>query len=234
MIQHIFFDLDRTLWDFDANSERALTQIYSDLELNDYFRSFRQFHTKYKKINAELWYLYSQNKITKDRLRVQRFEETFIQLTNQKEPELSEKIADLYVKTSPYQTSLFPNTKKTLTKLKEQGYQLHVITNGFKEVQFIKLKNSGIIDFFDVILCSEEVGKSKPAPEVFYRALSLANAKAENSIMIGDSMEADVSGAENIGIKAILFDPHFNHEDKRHQWILRKLDGLVEMVEWMG
>lgn len=109
-----------------------------------------------------------------------------------------------------------------------------MITNGFKEVQFIKLKNSGIIDFFDVILCSEEVGKSKPAPEVFYRALSLANAKVENSIMIGDSMEADVSGAENIGIKAILFDPHFNHEDKRHQWILRKLDGLVEMVEWMG
>lgn len=112
MIQHIFFDLDRTLWDFDANSERALTQIYSDLELNDYFRSFRQFHTKYKKINAELWYLYSQNKITKNRLRVQRFEETFIQLTNKKEPELAEKIADLYVKTSPYQTSLFPNTKK--------------------------------------------------------------------------------------------------------------------------
>lgn len=233
MIKHIFFDLDRTLWDFETNSERALEKIYSEQKLGEYFRSFRQFHTRYKKINAELWYLYSKNQIAKDRLRVQRFEDTFIQLTNKKEPELAEKIADLYVKLSPYQTTLFPNTKETLAQLKEQGYELHVITNGFKEVQFIKLENSGIIDFFDVILCSEEVGKSKPSPEVFYRALQLANAKAENSIMIGDSMEADVSGAENVGIKAILFDPHFQHEDNRHQWILRKLDGMVEMIDWM-
>lgn len=234
MIQHIFFDLDRTLWDFETNSERALRQIYSELNLDEYFRSFQHFFTRYKKINAELWYLYSKNQITKDRLRVQRFEETFIQLTNKKEPELSEKIAELYVQISPFQTTLFPNTKETLIELKSNGYQLHIITNGFKEVQFIKLENSGIIDFFDVILCSEEVGKSKPAPEVFYRALKMANAKPENSIMIGDSMEADVLGAENVGIKSILFDPHFQHEDKRHTWILRRLEKLLEMIEWMG
>ncbi|MCH2223902.1 MAG: YjjG family noncanonical pyrimidine nucleotidase [Crocinitomicaceae bacterium] len=231
-IKTLFFDLDHTLWDFEANSEKALAQLFEEFNLIKHVRSFRTFHTEYKKVNAEAWHQYSKGIITKDILRTKRFKDTF-QKFGFKNDELVQKMAKGYLKISPYQTQLFPNAKETLEKLKSDGYALHIITNGFKEVQFIKLEQSGILDYFDVVLCSEEVGKNKPARIVFDRALSLANAKAEESVMIGDSYQADIVGAENAGIQAIFFDPSFEHQDKKHKWIIRDLKKIPETLVWM-
>ena len=182
-MKHLFFDLDRTLWDFEKNSETALNILYDELNLDNHLRSFRSFHTKYKKINGELWDQYSKGKITKDLLRVKRFQDTLAHF-DVKSKDLSHSLAEGYVSISPYQTNLFPDAIETLEKLKNDNFELHIITNGFLEVQHIKLDKSGLKPYFDVILCSEEVGKNKPSRMVFDHALDLAKAKNDESIMI--------------------------------------------------
>ena len=231
-MKHLFFDLDRTLWDFDRNSENALSLIYDNLKLGDHLRSFQSFHTKYKKVNGELWDQYSKGKITKEELRVRRFHDTLTHF-GVKNKVLANTLADDYVALSPHQTLVFPDTFETLDKLVNDNYALHIITNGFSEVQHIKLDKSGLKQYFDVVLCSEDIGKNKPARIVFDHALQLASAKAEESIMIGDSYEADVVGAENAGIKAILFDPHRIHRAGRHTWHIHELKAIPETIPWM-
>lgn len=231
-MKHLFFDLDRTLWDFDKNSEAALTILYDELNLQDHLRSFRSFYTKYKKVNGELWDQYSKGKITKDILRVKRFQDTLAHF-DVKSKELSHAMADGYVALSPHQTNLFPDTIETLEKLRNDNFDLHIITNGFLEVQHIKLDKSGLKPYFDIILCSEEVGKSKPSRLVFDHALGMANATADESIMIGDSYEADIVGAENAGIRAILFDPNRIHREGRHKWHIHELKAIPDTLPWM-
>mgnify|MGYP002628301513 CR=1 FL=1 len=230
-MKHLFFDLDRTLWDFETNSEAALKILFNELSLGDNIRSFRTFHTQYKKVNAELWFQYANGTVTKEDLRVKRFERTLLKF-QVNDPKLALRLGDGYVELSPYQTNLFPKTIETLTSLKED-YQLHIITNGFKEVQFIKLKNSGLIDFFDVILCSEEVGKSKPSPDVFQYALRKANAQKKESLMIGDDYHADIIGAEKFGMQSILFDPLNKHGEGRHDWKIKRLDEIPALIPWI-
>ena len=138
-----------------------------------------------------------------------------------------------YIEVSPFQTNLFPNALSLLEELKSDGYELHIITNGFKEVQHIKLTESKLIHFFDVILCSEEVGKNKPAKEVFHEALSRANAKEHESIMIGDNYHADIIGAENCGIKAVLFDPHSRQKRGTHEWHIKNLNEIPALIPWI-
>ena len=212
-LNHIFFDLDRTLWDFETNSKAALIQIFDELKLDNHIPAFDLFYEEYRTINAEFWDKYSKGMISKADLRSGRFSETLKKFKVDNEL-LSHKLGERYIQVSPYQTNLFPGTVETLTELKQNNHQLHIITNGFKEVQFIKLENSGILNYFDDILCSEEVGVNKPNPLVFKKALERTNAKSMESIMIGDDFNADVLGAEKCGIRGILFDPHDHHNER--------------------
>lgn len=227
MKRHLFFDLDRTLWDFEKNSQAALSILYHDLKLDDHIDSFHSFHGTYKRINAKLWQLYGSGQLSKEVLRIKRFTDTLERFAV-KNDELSNALADGYVKISPYQTNLFPGTKETLEILSEDN-QLHIITNGFKEIQFIKLENSGIRDFFDVIVCSELVGKNKPAPDVFHYALKEANARVSESVMIGDDYHVDVLGAENIGVPGILFEPN-TRAQKKHRWQIETLHEIPDLL----
>ncbi len=212
-IKDVFFDLDRTLWDFDKNSESALRIIYDELKLSDHSSSFDAFMTIYRDVNARFWRDYAEGKIDKLQLRNGRFIDTLkeFKINNVK---MGEQMSDRYLEISPFQTHLFPSTKEVLTDLKNSNYNLHIITNGFKEVQFTKLENSGILHFFNDVLCSEEIGQAKPHPLVFEGALKRTNAIAANSIMIGDDFNADVVGAENAGIRGVLFDPFKIYEGK--------------------
>ena len=232
-MKHIFFDLDRTLWDFDENSKAALVLLFDELNLDHHLPSFQRFYTAYTKINAKLWHLYGTGKLEKSVLRVKRFSDTFIQFDFDN-IETAELMAKRYVEVSPYQTRLFPNSINVLQELKNSGFELHIITNGFKEVQHIKLKESKLTDFFNVILCSEEVGKNKPAKEVFLEALSRANAKANESIMIGDDYFVDVIGAENCGIKGVLFDPKKIQRQGTHEWHISDLAEIPGLIPWMA
>jgi len=207
-IEHIFFDLDHTLWDFEKNSKETLSQLFVNLHLNDQIESFERFFKKYKEINKRYWNLYRQNKVTKNQVRDGRFKDTLaffkINDLDQKSSELSHN----YVTLGPTKTNLFPHTHHILSKL-SKNYKLHIITNGFSEVQDIKLTKSNLKQYFDVIVCSEETGYKKPHKTVFNTALNKAKTTNKQSVMIGDSYEADVIGALRAGMKAIWFNPDY-------------------------
>lgn len=231
-MKHLFFDLDHTLWDFETNSEKALTILYEEYDLKNNFNSYAGFLKVYKKINGKLWYQYGKGQITKEELRVRRFYDTLKKFKTD-DLELAKKLGEGYLSISPFQTTLFPGAIETLTSLKNDEYKMHIITNGFKEVQYIKLEKSGILDFFDVIVCSEEVGLNKPAKEVFYHSLELAKAKPTESIMIGDDLRVDVIGAEKVGMKGVLFDPNNSYKEGAHEWHIDNLNKIPELIPWI-
>jgi putative hydrolase of the HAD superfamily len=142
---------------------------------------------------------------------------------------LVRRIGDAYVEISPRQTLLFPNAIETLKELKKMGFTLHIITNGFQEVQHIKLENCGMHAFFDVIVCSEVIGKNKPDPAIFKYAMNEAGALPKDSLMIGDDYHIDVAGALQVGMHAVHFDPEGRNK-YNYDWMISNLAHLPEMI----
>lgn len=203
-ITDIFFDLDHTLWDFDANSYLAFDEIFK----SQYPTIDSKFFIKiYAPINQACWKLYQVDKITHDELRYQRLKQTFDQMNYSISDDVIDKIATDYITLLPNNNKLFKGAIEVLEYLKPK-YQLHIITNGFAEVQDKKITNSGLKKYFHTITNSEMAGVKKPHPAIFNHALILANTNIKQSIMIGDSVDADVQGALDFGMEAILFDPN--------------------------
>ena len=224
--EHIFFDLDRTLWHFEANSHKVLSNIYKHFELEKKIDSSEIFIEKYKEINEDLWALYRDDKVSKEDLRGKRFSNTLLYFKIS-DNGLGDEIGDYYVHHSPRQTELFPHAIRVLDYLKDK-YQLHVITNGFEEVQHIKLSESKIANYFKEVILSERVGVKKPHPFIFKKAMSIANAKPNNSIMIGDDWYADIYGASRVGMDSIFFNPDkVAHNNK----VDRQITCLSELME---
>ena len=204
--KHIFFDLDHTIWDFDKNAEETLFELYDVYKLSEIgLPSAALFIETYTNNNHKLWAEYHTGKITKDYLRETRFKTTFLELGVQ--PELIPlTFEDDYVKLCPTKTNLFPYAHETLQYLQVK-HTLHLISNGFKESSQLKIDNTNIGRYFENIIISEVVGVNKPDPAIFSHALNLAGAEKNESLMIGDSLEADVYGALNFGMDAIYFNP---------------------------
>lgn len=201
--EFLFFDLDNTLWDFSSNSREALKETLEKLNLISQVSSFDNYFTIYEQINESLWSDYREKKISKHDLIVERFSRSFgaFKITNLD----WEGINHLYLERMALQDKLFTGTFETLENLKAKGYQMHIITNGFKEVQHAKLKNSGLTDFFGKVFISEEIHTTKPHREIFEYALKTTNASKKKSVMIGDSWETDIEGAMAFGIDQIMF-----------------------------
>ena len=228
-ITHIFFDLDRTLWDFDLNSQKTLLNIYKEFSLKERgVKSFDIFLDHYKEINEKLWGLYRQDLISKDELRSKRFDLTLNKYSI-KDNELASKIGDTYVSKSPLQTSLFPYTKEVLSYLKSK-YSLSIITNGFDEVQKIKLKASGLDVFFDTVITSDFVNAKKPNPTIFNYALNINNVSAKNSVMIGDDLLVDIIGAKEIGFFQIYFNPKNTPHNQNCDYEIRCLSEIKNIL----
>jgi putative hydrolase of the HAD superfamily len=201
-ITDIFFDLDHTLWDFDLNSglafETILKKDHPTIEIADFIE-------KYAPINQACWQLYQYDKITHAELRYNRLKFTFDALEYFVSDAQIESIAHEYIELLPENNHLFDGAIEMLEYLGKK-YTLHIITNGFADVQHKKLKNSNIAGFFKTITNSEMAGVKKPNSAIFEHALNLANTNKENSIMIGDCLDADVKGALNAGLDAIFFN----------------------------
>ena len=202
----IFFDLDRTLWDFEKNSIITFKDIFEKYNLDKICPDFDVFVRTYKVYNEELWSKYRKGEIKKNELRDKRFLLTLNEF-GVNDAELARNIGDDYIKISPTKTELFPNTIEVLKYLSEK-YTLAIITNGFKEVQYEKLRNCNIEKYFSKIVCSEDVGHQKPHMEIFQYSLSSLNARKKDSIMIGDDFNIDIIGANNYGIDSVLFNPN--------------------------
>ena len=225
-IKHVFFDLDHTLWDFEKNSDLAFQKIFKKqkIELN-----LNNFLEVYKPLNLQYWKLYREEKVTKSELRYQRLKKTFDAVNYSISDILIDEIADQYIEFLPHFNYLFDGTFEILDYLKEK-YSLHIITNGFEEIQTKKMESSKISHYFNAIITSESLGVKKPNPKVFYHALKVAGAKQENSIMIGDSIEADVLGALNIGVDAI----HCNFDNKKNiDYNFKSITSLLELKQYL-
>lgn len=224
-ITHIFFDLDHTLWDFDRNSGLSFKQIFQeqDIPLN-----LEDFLKVYEPINLKYWKMYREEKINKEKLRYSRLKETFDILEYEISDSLINTIAKDYIDYLPNNNHLIEGTLELLEYLKEQ-YQLHIITNGFEEVQDIKLRKSNIKPYFDVIVTSESVGVKKPNIKVFNFALEEAGVNPENAVMIGDSYEADIMGALNAGMHAIFYS---NTSEKLNNEVT-SVNSLLEIKQYL-
>lgn len=201
-ITDIFFDLDHTLWDFDANSVLAFDKIFKEQHPTI---DTHQFVEVYAPINQACWKLYQVDKMTHEELRYQRLKQSFEALQYEISDEAIDKIAHDYIAFLPDNNRLFDGALEVLDYLFPK-YNLHIITNGFAEVQFKKMANSGLESYFKTVTNSEMAGVKKPHRNIFEFALSLAKVDKENAIMIGDCIDADVRGAIEFGMEAILFD----------------------------
>lgn len=208
-ITDIFFDLDHTLWDFDKNSILAFDKIFKKQHPTIDTNAFIEI---YAPINQACWKLYQFDKITHEELRYQRLKQSFDAMNYAISDEDINQISIDYINFLPDNNQLFDGAIEVLNYLKP-NYNLHIITNGFAEVQTRKLSNSGIQNYFKTVTNSEMAGVKKPHPNIFEFALSLAKVSKNNALMIGDCIDADVRGAINFGIKAILFDETSKHNE---------------------
>lgn len=201
VITDVFFDLDHTLWDFEKNSALTFAKILKD---NHVPVDYSKFVENYVPINHEYWELFREEKITKEELRYGRLQKTFESLGVAVEQSLIEILAEEYLAVLPKNNHLFQGAFEILEYLQSK-YNLHIITNGFQDVQNHKIKNSNLTPFFKTITNSESAGVKKPNPGIFEFALQQAKTTKEQSVMIGDCIDADVKGALNFGMDAILF-----------------------------
>jgi putative hydrolase of the HAD superfamily len=227
--KHLFFDLDRTLWDYETNVREILSDIYHKWNLQAYSISLHDFLDGFNHYNQLLWDKYRKGKIKKIILRDRRFYLTLKKsgLTN---PQLAEKLSADYIEMSPVKTNLFPDVIKTLDYLKKKNYHLHIITNGFNEVQYKKIRNSGLENFFEKIITSDNARSQKPNSKIFEYALSSVNARKSESLMIGDDWEVDILGAKTFGIDQVYFNPTQINNTGQATYKISNIDELKDFL----
>lgn len=202
--RHIFFDLDHTIWDFDANAEESLKEIYGYFNLESKaIGDFQQFYTIYINHNATLWNRFEKGYISAEELKWRRMWRTLLDFKIADEV-LAKKMSEHFLEILPQKKRVFDYTFEILEYLSQKKYGLHLITNGFEKTQKIKLESSGLTKYFETIVTSESSNSVKPKREIFEYAVSKVNGKMEESIMIGDNLHADILGAKNAGMDSVF------------------------------
>jgi putative hydrolase of the HAD superfamily len=228
--KHVFFDLDHTIWDFEANAKETLQELYAlnnlaELGISD----FEVFFEKYSYHNTRLWDKYTKGFIKHEELKWKRMWLALLDFKIANEP-LSKKMAVEFLERLPLKKNLFPYTIEILTYLKDKGYQLHLITNGFDVTQRSKLENAGLTDFFIEVITSETSQSLKPNKEIFDYAIAKCGTNCSESIMIGDNLDADILGGINAGMDTIFVN-HLNVEPHiSATYIIHHLKELEEIL----
>lgn len=222
-ITDIFFDLDHTLWDFEKNSALAFQKVFETHKITIDLPSFLKI---YEPINLKYWKLYRDEEISKQQLRRGRLNDAFSLINLAFPTKVIDELAVSYIDFLPHHNHLFPGTLELLDYLKP-NFKLHIITNGFEEVQSKKLINSKIDSYFNTVTNSEHVGVKKPNPKIFNHALNQANTHPGKSVMIGDSFEADIQGASAVGMHAVFFNP--NDDFYPDQIMVKHLVEIMDM-----
>ncbi len=224
-IRHIFFDLDHTLWDFDKNSALTFKKIF---DIHSIDVDTDKFLSVYEPINLNYWKLYREERIDKQNLRYRRLRDTFNAVDYDISDDIINNLSEDYINYLTTFNHLFEGTIDILEHL-FGDYELHIITNGFEEAQQRKIDNANISHFFKTVTNSEAVGVKKPNPIIFNHALKIANANPTESLMIGDNYEADIQGALDVGLDAILFNYH-NYKDVDH---IKQVNHLLDLKAYL-
>lgn len=225
----IFFDLDHTLWDYETNSRDTLLELYHQYTLEAKgINTFEAFLENFKVVNGQLWHLYDHGKISSEIIRKERFKQ-ILEKFNAYEENLSANLSEDYLYNCPKKGNLMPHTIEALEYLSKQ-YSLSVITNGFEDIQRLKLESGNINSYFDHIITSQKAGHKKPAKEIFEFALKTHSIEAAHAVMIGDNLLTDIAGAKNASIDTIFYNPDSiaHTEDVNHE--INRLDELCELL----
>ncbi len=223
MITDVFFDLDHTLWDFDRNSALAFESIFEKRQI---MVGLDDFLSHYIPLNKLYWEKYRHDLISQQELRYWRLRDSFDQLGHRLDDDTLLLISEDYIETLTTYNHLFDGALEILEYLRGK-YRLHIITNGFQSIQDRKIDNSGLRPYFETVTNSEHCGVKKPNPLIFEHALRVAGASPKGSVMIGDCLDADVNGALNCGLDAILFS-----QEPCGQGI-KRICGLAELKNYL-
>ncbi|WP_018675467.1 YjjG family noncanonical pyrimidine nucleotidase [Riemerella columbina] len=205
-IRHIFFDLDNTLWDHRKNAQLTLQKLFSEYNIQDKLSiSFEEYHSVYHTINEDLWAKIRDGIIDKDTLRKHRFYDVFLHF-GLDDFELAQTFEHQFLDEIIEYNELVEGTVPLLNYLKDKGYTLHILSNGFQEVTRRKLTGSKIEHYFETVTSADEIGLRKPHPEIFQFALNKAHAEEQNTYFIGDDWIADALGARDFGLPVLFFD----------------------------
>lgn len=223
-IRHLFFDLDHTLWDFEKNSEICIRQIYEQhVAIFPEHVGFDAFFQKFSTINSAMWNQLDLSLITHDYLRKFRFQKVLQALDIEIDEHFSLELNQMLLDLLPHQQHLMDDAFDTIEALAERDYKLHIISNGYQDIQIKKMKSGGIYHFFDQIITNDIAGARKPEKAIFDFALEMANATLDDSIMIGDNLIADIEGAKNAGLRTIYFNPENDGNDAENIFELKYL-----------
>jgi len=203
---HIFFDLDHTLWDYDQNARVTLVELYDGYALFNYGKCMaEQLVEKFFRINSQLWWQYDLGQIDREFLRQQRFRMIFREL-GFTDMDLAFQFGEDYVALCPLKSAVVPGAIELLDYLTGR-YTMHVITNGFNDVQLVKIKSSGLSHYFSEVITSERAGARKPSAQIFSYSMEITGAGKHNSVMVGDNLITDIGGARASGIDHVYYNP---------------------------
>ena len=227
--KHLFFDLDHTLWDFEANAKETLHELHGLHALQEKgVDDFDLFFSRYSFHNERLWDRYTKGFIKQEELRWKRVWLTLLDFKIADES-LAKKMSVQFLEQLPNRRNLFPYTTEILDYLTKKNYVLHLITNGFDNIQHSKLKYSNLTGYFNEVITSEKAGSLKPHKEIFEFALQATGADVTNSIMIGDNIEADIKGAMSAGLDTIFVNHLQVETDVKPTYIIHHLKELEEI-----
>lgn len=225
----LLFDLDHTLWDFEKNSNETLSQLFYEYELDLLLKvDLNTFLIRFKENNYKVWKEYESGKIEKNILRQKRFNDTLLSFRIQNN-QLAQNISEKYLSIAPYKTNLIPFAKELLDNIYTK-YEMIIITNGFEDVQKIKMEQTGLNKYFKKIISSDTCGYKKPEPSIFKLALNNLNGTRKESLMIGDSYHSDIWGAMQFGIDQAYLNPASQKHKYQPTYSIRCLSELSVLL----
>ncbi|MBP8073507.1 MAG: YjjG family noncanonical pyrimidine nucleotidase [Bacteroidia bacterium] len=227
--KHIFFDLDHTLWDYETNSIETIRELLVSFQAQMGREiTFDEFYPIYYAHNHDLWVRYRKNEIDNLTLRYQRWRMAFADFGIEAAAWM-DRMGEAFLEECPRKTALMPNAIELLDLVSTQ-FPLHIITNGFAEIQDIKLDCSGLRHYFDVIVTPDVVGEKKPHPKIFHEALQAANCSPEHALYIGDSYTEDMLGGSAVGMQVVYFNP----KAKENPDGFREVQDLIELTDHLS
>ena len=228
--QHLFFDLDHTLWDFEGNAQECLIEIYEAFNLQNLgVDNFDAFFQKFSEVNHHYWALLEKREINIDFIRRKRFKTALSKLGIEIDESFSLEMTEVFMHTLPQKERLIEGAIEILDYLKP-NYQLHILSNGFEDMQMQKMRSGGIEHYFEEVITNEKANARKPEKAIFDYALNRANASISNSLMIGDNYEADIKGALNANFHAVFYNPAGQETIERPTFDILKLTELKRFL----
>jgi len=226
--KHLIFDLDDTLWDFQQNSLDTLLELFDTYNLGVKGISSTAFINVFREVNNSLWDQFDQGQVTRADIRKERFPRVFKKL-NLELNGVPMQMQDSFMSTCSAKSKLVAGVFDVLEKFKSK-YQFHILSNGFDEIQFIKIKAGGLAPYFDKVITSGRAGFRKPEPEIFDFALNEIGAPKEECIMIGDNPLSDIEGAHSYGMDQIYYNVHKKKCAVEPTHTINQMDELLKIL----